>query len=85
LAKQIKAKINITSTDTSVTEFNNVLTSIGFIDPVTKEISGKSYFLDLANQIQEFFKSYFLKEEGILSLIDAYCIYNRSRGISILI
>ena len=64
-------------------EVNQVLTSIGFVDPVTKETSGKSYFTDLARQISEYFLNYFKKEEvGILSLIDAYCIYNRSRGIS---
>jgi hypothetical protein len=69
--------------DSTVSEINQVLTSIGFVDPVTRETSGKSYFTDLANQIYNYFTNYFNKEEiGILSLIDAYCIYNRSRGIS---
>jgi hypothetical protein len=69
--------------DSTMSEINQVLTSIGFVDPVTRETSGKSYFTDLANQIYVYFTNYFNKEEiGILSLIDAYCIYNRSRGIS---
>ena len=83
LSKQLKTKVN-TSNSTSVNEINQVLSTIGFVDPVTKETSGKMYYLDLASQIITFFKNFFKKDDiGILSLIDAYCIYNRSRGISI--
>ncbi len=84
MAEQIKTKLSSsTKNDPTMSEINQVLTSIGFVDPVTRETSGKSYFTDLANQIYEYFTNYFSKGEiGILSLIDAYCIYNRSRGIS---
>jgi hypothetical protein len=67
-------------------EINGVLYSIGFIDPVTKETSGRDYYRDLADQIKLFFIDYFNKNGvGILTLIDAYCIYNLARGISIII
>lgn len=65
-------------------EINQVLSSIGFIDPVTKETSGKDFYKELAIQINSFFYDYFKKTNiGIITLIDAYCIYNRARGISI--
>ena len=56
---------------------------MGFIDPVTKETSGKDYYIELGAQIKDFFISYFEKNnEGILTLIDAYHYYNRARGMS---
>lgn len=84
LSQQIKSKLSKNlNDDPAMSEINQVLTKIGFVDPVTKETSGKSYFIDLARQIVTFFTDYFRDSElGILSLIDAYCIYNRSRGMS---
>ena len=64
-------------------QIDQVLFSIGFVDPVTKETAGKDYYINLAKQINSYFSEYFSKNKiGILSLIDAYCYYNRSRGIS---
>jgi hypothetical protein len=87
LSQQIRTKLGSTMKDNSdpaLQEISQVLLSIGFIDPVTKEISGKNYFIELAKQINTFFNDYFSssKNVGIITLIDAYCIYNRARGIS---
>ncbi len=69
--------------DPTMNQIDQVLFSIGFVDPVTKETAGKDYYIDLAKQISLYFTEYFVKNKiGILSLIDAYCYYNRSRGIS---
>jgi hypothetical protein len=87
LSQQISSKLGSSMKnegDPALQEISQVLSSIGFIDPVTKETSGKNYYLELANQINEFFNDYFSngKNVGIITLIDAYCIYNRARGIS---
>jgi len=67
-------------------QIDQVLFSIGFVDPVTKETAGKDYYVDLAAQINSYFNEYFTKNKiGIISLIDAYGYYNRSRGISMYI
>jgi hypothetical protein len=69
--------------DPTMNQIDQVLFSIGFVDPVTKETAGKDYFVDLAKQISSYFDEYFSKNKiGIISLIDAYGYYNRSRGMS---
>lgn len=69
--------------DSKLSEINGILSKIGFIDPVTKETSGKDYYIELGKQVSEFFVDYFNKHSlGILTLIDAYHYYNRARGIS---
>jgi conjugal transfer/entry exclusion protein len=87
LSEHIRTKLGSSMKDHSdpaLQEISQVLSSIGFIDPVTKETAGKSYYLELAKQINSFFSDYFsnCKNVGIITLIDAYCIYNRARGIS---
>jgi hypothetical protein len=87
LSQQIRTKLGSSMRDNSdpaLQEIGQVLSSIGFIDPVTKETSGKNYYMELAKQINAFFNDYFSnnKNVGIITLIDAYCIYNRARGIS---
>lgn len=84
LAQQIRAKINIKKDqpENEAKELNGILSKIGFIDPVTKEVAGRDYYFKLAEQINEYFCDYFAKNPNIkvLTLIDAYCIYNRARG-----
>jgi hypothetical protein len=64
-------------------EISQVLSSIGFIDPVTKETSGKDFYHKLGLQMNEYFIDYFKRSnDKLITLIDAYCIYNRARGIS---
>ena len=64
-------------------EIKKVLYSIGYVDPVTKETSGKEFLIELSQHINKLFEDYFTKtKENIILLTDAYCIYNRSRGIS---
>ena len=87
LAQQIRAKINAhqgnkDANNNDQTLLNNVLSKIGFIDPVTKEVAGSEYYIKLAEQINDYFYDYFTKNPTIkvITLIDAYCIYNRARG-----
>ncbi len=87
LAQQIRAKLSSSKANTSesasqTAEINSVLSKIGFIDPVTKEVAGSDYYIKLAEQINVYFTDYFKKNPDIkvITLIDAYCIYNRARG-----
>ena len=87
LAQQIRAKLSTSKANTSenasqAAEINSVLSKIGFIDPVTKEVAGSDYYIKLAEQINLYFTDYFKKNPDIkvITLIDAYCIYNRARG-----
>ena len=85
LAQQIRVKLNSKKNENNtnqILDINKILSKIGFIDPVTREVSGSDYYYELANQINEFFYNYFEKNKEIkvISLIDAYTIYNRARG-----
>ena len=87
LAQQIRAKLSTSQANNSekasqAAEINSVLSKIGFVDPVTKEVAGSDYYIKLAEQINLYFTDYFKKNPDIkvITLIDAYCIYNRARG-----
>ena len=82
IAAQIKNKIANNSNNKSENdEINSVLSKIGFIDPITKEVAGSEYYVKLGEQINQFFMDYFAKnpKTKALTLIDAYCLYNRAR------
>jgi len=85
LAQEIRVKLNSKTNgknNNQILDINKILSKIGFIDPVTREVSGSDYYYELANQINEFFYNYFEKNKEIkvITLIDAYTIYNRARG-----
>ncbi|MCQ2820027.1 MAG: EAP30/Vps36 family vacuolar-sorting protein, partial [archaeon] len=82
LAQQIRAKVNLNNDKSLSSEIANVLGKIGFVDPITKEVAGSDYYLNLAQQINMYFTEYFQRNSDVkvLTLIDAYCIYNRARG-----
>jgi ESCRT-II complex subunit VPS36 len=87
LAQQIRAKLSTSQANNNekasqAAEINSVLSKIGFVDPVTKEVAGSDYYIKLAEQINLYFTDYFKKNPDIkvITLIDAYCIYNRARG-----
>ncbi len=86
MAQVMRGKLASMNQDSKLHEINGILSKIGFIDPVTKETSGKDYYIELGKQINEFFVEYFNKNSlGILTLIDAYHYYNRARGMSIIL
>ena len=82
LASQIRTKIaNNPNNKSENDEINSVLSKIGFVDPITKEVAGSEYYVKLGEQINQFFMDYFTKnpKTKALTLIDAYCLYNRAR------
>ena len=82
IASQIRNKIqNNPNNKNENDEINSVLSKIGFVDPITKEVAGSEYYVKLGEQINQFFMDYFSKnpKTKALTLIDAYCLYNRAR------
>ena len=82
IATQIRTKIANNSNNKSENdEINSILSKIGFVDPITKEVAGSEYYVKLGEQINQFFMDYFAKnpKTKALTLIDAYCLYNRAR------
>ena len=47
---------------------------------VTKATAGKNYLHQLAREISDFIKEPLENNGGLLPILDAYCLYNRSRG-----
>ena len=82
IAAQIRNKISNNPNNKSENdEINSVLSKIGFVDPITKEVAGSEYYVKLGEQINQFFMDYFAKnpKTKAITLIDAYCLYNRAR------
>ncbi len=84
LGTELKAQVgdSLSKDDEKGKELSDLLQRIGFIDPITKEIAGKSYIKEISSQVESFLSEYFKINEGIISIIDVYCIYNRARGIN---
>ena len=77
IASQIRSKIaNNPNNKSENDEINSVLSKIGFIDPITKEVAGSEYYVKLGEQINQFFMDYFAKnpKTKALTLIDAMLI-----------
>lgn len=84
MAQQLRTKLGSNlKDDETMNEITQVLSSIGFINPVTKEVAGSDYNKLLLDQIVDYFTEYFkTSTDKMITLIDAYCIYNRARGVS---
>lgn len=54
----------------------------GFTSHVSKDISGKKFYQDLAREIEQFLDKVINSERfsGVIGLVDLYCLYNRARG-----
>jgi ESCRT-II complex subunit VPS36 len=61
--------------------FNMGMTD-NFTSHVSKEISGKKFYVDLAQEIEKFLNNVIESERfsGVIGLVDLYCLYNRARG-----
>lgn len=61
--------------------FNMGMTD-NFTSHVSKEISGKKYYVDLAKEIEKFLGSVIDSDRfsGVIGLVDLFCLYNRARG-----
>ena len=55
-----------------------------FSSQVTKDLSGKNYYQELAREVEKFLISVLEKFGGVLALVDIYCMYNRARGTDLI-
>lgn len=69
-------------------EIQSVMFNMGLIQDfssqVTKDLSGKNYFQELAREVEEVAVTVLEKFGGVLPLIDIYCMYNRARGTDLI-
>ena len=69
-----------------MSEIQEVMFNMGmtenFTSHVSKEISGKKFYQDLAREIEKFLDKVITSERfsGVIGLIDLFCLYNRARG-----
>ena len=54
----------------------------GFTSHVSKTISGKQYYQDLAKEVERYLDNVIQSDRfsGVIGLIDLFCLYNRARG-----
>ncbi|KAL9655166.1 hypothetical protein ABK040_008941 [Willaertia magna] len=66
-------------------EMLNFLLTLGLASPVTKQSSGAQYHQQLARQLVDFLDKVIEERyEGVITLTDAYCLYNRARGTDLI-
>lgn len=59
----------------------NMGMSTDFSSTVSKDLSGKYFHRELANEVETFLtKGVLEKLGGVISLLDLFCMYNRARG-----
>ncbi len=61
-------------------KFNSMLADMGIPSPVTRKTAGTAYHDQLARQLSDFFESRLGDLGGIVTLPDAFCLFNRARG-----
>ena len=65
-------------------KFSNLLSNIGISNPVTKETAGNQYSRELAIELARVMGPPLEQMGGVLTLTDAYCIFNRARGTELI-
>lgn len=87
IAKTIRQKISSKElSENEMSEIQQVMFNMGmtenFTSHVSKEISGKAFYQELAAEIEKFIDRVIESERfsGVIGLTDLYCLYNRARG-----
>lgn len=55
-----------------------------FSSEVSKDIAGKNFHAQLANELEKFLETVIDKFGGVVGLVDLYCMYNRARGTDLI-
>ena len=64
----------------------DIVSAIGILNPVTRASTGGSkttYLREVARQLASALRPLLLRSGGVLPLVDAYCAYNRARGLDL--
>lgn len=89
LAEQISARLSNDEANAESREavaFRTYLVELGIPNPVTKESAGDVFHNELARQLADFLVPVLSSSTslGVMSLVDAYALYNRARGVSLI-
>lgn len=79
-SEKMKSQSSSTNEDENVKDW---LITMGITSPITKQSTGTLYHQELAKQLCDFLPKY-LDQTGMITLTDAYCIYNRARGTDLI-
>ncbi|XP_065842907.1 vacuolar protein-sorting-associated protein 36-like [Oscarella lobularis] len=73
-------------TEDETVAFKAYLLSIGIANPVTREThgSGSAYHKELSKQLAQFLLKPLEECNGVMTLADVYCRFNRARGMELL-
>ena len=77
---KIAQQLRVKNDKDSQNDLGSVLLALGVSDPVTRETAGKSFATELARQFATFMKKVLVQTGGVLSVAEAYCLFNRSLG-----
>lgn len=83
VANEERGDSSDTSSDSGErSEMDIILQNIGIVSPITRYSAGRLYHQQLSRQLADLFltQDRLKKMGGMVTLIDAYCIFNRARG-----
>jgi len=65
---------------------SEMLSNMGMMSAITKKSSGLLYHQQLARQISDFLiqSNFVVKQGGMVTLTDVYCLFNRARGANLI-
>ena len=64
-------------------ELQRLVLSLGIKSPVTRAGSGAEFHRELGAQLARWIKPVLDSSNGIVTLTDAYCLFNRARGVEV--
>ena len=76
IAEQLRAK----NDPESKNDLSEVLLALGVPDPISREASGKGFANELARQFSTRIRPVLEKYGGVMSVAEAYCLYNKALG-----
>lgn len=74
------------SVDEEEERLSEMLSNMGMMSAITKKSSGSLYHQQLARQLADFFlqSNVIMKQGGMITLTDVYCLFNRARGANLI-
>jgi ESCRT-II complex subunit VPS36 len=65
---------------------SEMLSHMGMMSAITKKSSGSLYHQQLARQLADFLiqSNIIIKQGGMITLADVYCLFNRARGTNLI-
>jgi ESCRT-II complex subunit VPS36 len=84
LAKRFAESMDDNPTDES-SELQQLVLTLGIKNPVTLSSAGAAEFhRELAKQLADWIQPLLAKSNGIITIIDAFCLFNRARGTELI-